>query len=358
MKSTYFEAPEAMKKLPASRAAYSDRTAWMMAEMSALAYLPFEGEKKSLNSEVRMITGTIKTLFWAKKTDIVDEIAGLEQRLKEYIDSRLASDDEQSNSGKDDLESSLQSAGFDLVQTFNRGDTQAFLAKRDEDSVAVLAFRGTEVNSWQDIKSDLNARFYKGEGGAKVHSGFSGAFQHVKDQIRKTLQSMESYSLYITGHSLGGALAIIASKEFERDNLAACYTFGSPRVGSEEFGEQIKAPVYRIVNSADGVPHMPPSWIVDVIRWFISLVNGKLADSIRDRFSGYRHCGDMRYLTACDYDIQKLRLLPNLGMVFRTVRLGRRVSARGFSIMAKDHSIDKYRDKLKYYAQKRNEPVS
>jgi len=41
MENTYFEASKAMMKLPTTRAAYSDRTAWMMAEMSALAYLPF-----------------------------------------------------------------------------------------------------------------------------------------------------------------------------------------------------------------------------------------------------------------------------------------------------------------------------
>jgi len=348
MENTYFEASKAMMKLPTTRAAYSDRTAWMMAEMSALAYLPFEGEK-SLSQEIRMVTGPLKLFYkMRKKTDVADKISELEQRLKEYIDSKTGSDNGQSTSGKEALEAALMSAGFSLVRTFNRGDTQAFLAKREQDNVAVLAFRGTEVNSWKDIKSDLDARFYKGKGGVKVHSGFSGAFQHVKDEIRKALQDLESHSLYITGHSLGGALAIIASKEFERDNLAACYTVGSPRVGGEEFVEQIKAPVYRVVNSADGVPRVPPSWTVDVVLWFVSLVNGKLADSIRDRFSGYRHCGDMRYLTACDNDVQKLQLIPNLGMVFRVVRLVRRISYCGFSVMGKDHSIDKYRDKLKH----------
>lgn len=40
---TYFDAPRRLiESLPTKRAAYSDRTAWLMSEMSALAYLPFE----------------------------------------------------------------------------------------------------------------------------------------------------------------------------------------------------------------------------------------------------------------------------------------------------------------------------
>ena len=56
-----------------------------------------------------------------------------------------------------------------------------------------------------------------------------------------------------------GALAIIAAKRLERDTLAACYTFGSPRVGNLEFAEEIRAPIYRVVDAADGVPRVPPS---------------------------------------------------------------------------------------------------
>ena len=42
----FFYAPENVTTLPTTRAAYSDRTAWMMSEMSALAYLKFEGEER------------------------------------------------------------------------------------------------------------------------------------------------------------------------------------------------------------------------------------------------------------------------------------------------------------------------
>ena len=44
MNNQYFKSNENVKTIPTTRAAYSDRTAWLMCEMSALAYLPFEGE--------------------------------------------------------------------------------------------------------------------------------------------------------------------------------------------------------------------------------------------------------------------------------------------------------------------------
>ena len=49
------------------------------------------------------------------------------------------------------------------------------------------------------------------------------------------------------------------------DEVAACYTFGSPKVGNEEFGDAIKVPVYRIVNAADSVPSLPPTWFWEIL---------------------------------------------------------------------------------------------
>ena len=79
--------------------------------------------------------------------------------------------------------------------------------------------------------------------------------------------------LYITGHSLGGALAVIASIRITPpDRIAACYTYGCPRVGDAEFTNQLwKIPVYRQVHSSDIVPRVPFGF-------------------------GYRQTGDLRYI--------------------------------------------------------------
>ena len=63
--------------------------------------------------------------------------------------------------------------------------------------------------------------------------------------------------IYITGHSLGGALAQIATAILGNDRIAACYTFGSPRVGNYIFDLWVKPPSYRVINYADIVPQVP-----------------------------------------------------------------------------------------------------
>ena len=65
--------------------------------------------------------------------------------------------------------------------------------------------------------------------------------------------------IYITGHSLGGALAQISAAALSKnDNVAACYTFGSPRVATLRFDTEVKCPHYRVIDNWDLVPGVPP----------------------------------------------------------------------------------------------------
>ena len=349
----FFDAPENVKTLPTTRAAYSDRTAWMMSEMSALAYLKFEGEERFKEILDLIRTVGIRTLNRRGGKDIAGQLQDLEARVKEYIELRVGGPPA-CPAGLKDLEDNLRKAGFELTETFNEGGTQAFLAKREADKVAVLAFRGTEADSWKDVQTDLKFRFYKGEHGVKVHRGFRDAYKKVEEIVKSAVDNKtEGYTLYITGHSLGGGLAIIATRELERDSLAACYTFGSPRVGNEELGEDIRAPIYRIINAADGVPRVPPSWTSRCVAFLVSFVRPGWGDAIEKNFCGYIHQGDMRYLTACDGNLTKLKVIPNLSMPFRAWRMARRMIANGPSVAGKDHAIANYREKLCYHAKRR-----
>jgi triacylglycerol lipase len=221
--------------IPTWRAAYSDRTCALMAAFCQLAYLPFEMVQPPPSP------GSPKL-----------EAAG----------------------GKAELAARLAAGGFNLIEVFNRDDTQAFLAVSGE--FAVLAFRGTtDFADWVTNLKGLQTPL-PGKAEVGVHRGFLSAYACCGDEI---LQAVNTHvppglGLYITGHSLGGALAQIASAALERDNIAACYTFGSPRVGTANFDREVKCPHYRVVNNWDIVPGVPPPW-----------------------FTGYRHTGDPRLLT-------------------------------------------------------------
>lgn len=254
------------------------------------------------------------------------------------------------------LNNSLADARFELVQTFNNGGTQAFLAKRDEDKMAVLAFRGTEMN-YRDIKTDLKVRFYR-RNGEKIHDGFLKAFRYVEQAIRTALDELNGYKVYITGHSLGGAIAIITAKELSADYVAACYTFGSPRVGNTEFGYSIKVPIYRVINDVDVVPRVPLSWSIDflifLVKWTLAPIP-KVRDpllGLLQQFQGYRHHGDMRYLTLCKKDFSDLQLIANPPFFDRAYWWLRR-HWNNFKAGFHDHAIAKYCEKLEAYALKR-----
>lgn len=324
---------------PVRRAAYSDRAAWIMAELSRLVYFKFEGELQ--------IADVAKSLIGE------DSQSKIEKVLSNVLNEKQKTADK----AKQDLESHLEQAGFTLIETFNANGTQAFLVSNDNLKMNVLAFRGTESDI-RDIKADLKASTLEVDG-YKVHSGFYHAFNEVKEDVEFALEELTNgYALYITGHSLGGALAMLATKYIVSDSIGACYTFGGPRVASSNFSDSIKTPIYRVVNAADIVPRMPPAYIVHILISileilhipFLSSFTVKLLEKILD----YRHHGDMRYLTSCKADYSDLRVIQNPTIIDRAVRMINRFISAGFKAGATDHFVKNYCDKLENYADMRN----
>ena len=324
---------------PVMRAAYSDRTAWLMSAVSELAYYPFEDGDMVLNlaTELANLSG----------------VEAIEKRLKKILSGTVGGGNEAT------LAAILDVAGFTLLKTYNRNDTQAFLAKRggeDGNCMLILAFRGTEINP-KDIHTDANAILTTLNGEEKVHSGFLKAIGHVRDSIAKDLAQHKGIPVYITGHSLGGALAILATRLLASDSHGACYTFGGPRVGTEQVDDQIKTPIYRVVNAADLVPRVPPAYIIGPLVMLTNLLHLTFISSFLRRFRGYVHYGDMRYLNHVDPgpDERFPGLLLHSNPAF-PIRIGwvlRRWIATGGKAAGTDHAISLYRKKLKAYALSR-----
>lgn len=124
----------------------------------------------------------------------------------------------------------------------------------------VLCFRGTEPGEFTDIKADLNAWPDQAENGhGLVHNGFQEEVNKVWDQINAALNKMKTdgKKFYICGHSLGGAMATIATSRF-MDKVDCLYTYGSPRVGTRKFVKSFAhIPHFRHVNNNDLVTCVP-----------------------------------------------------------------------------------------------------
>ena len=264
----------------------------------------------------------------------------------------------------------LDFIGFELLCAFSEGETQGFMARRsladDEMNMMVLAFRGTE-KKLKDWKTDLRVELKAVEGKrGRIHSGFQEAYSAVSGIIQGTIEKHDDAPLFITGHSLGGALAVVATRFLRADNLAACYTFGSPRVGDRELSRVFKTPIYRVVNASDAVPRFPagsPMWflgkIIDGLTYV--LPRWRFFDSLRayaEKITGYVHYGDMRYLTAVAPgpadSYPDLMVIANPNALERWRRFWKRVKDTKGQGPIRDHAIAIYRRKLRAYALARN----
>jgi len=146
--------------------------------------------------------------------------------------------------------------GFKKHQFIDDDGAQVHIVWNDTDFV--LAFRGTEPTSWNDLKADLNAFPDKAMIGRRVHNGFQTEVDNVWDEIQASMEKnlTEDHKVFICGHSLGGAMATIAASRL-MPNVECLYTFGSPRVGAFGWRKLVKVEHYRYVNNNDIVPKVP-----------------------------------------------------------------------------------------------------
>ncbi|XP_058186664.1 triacylglycerol lipase OBL1-like [Rhododendron vialii] len=178
-----------------------------------------------------------------------------------------------------------------------KATTQAFMFrdKNASSDLIIVAFRGTEAFDADAWCTDFDISWYELPGKGKVHGGFMkalgmkknqgwpkeieqdnhnqppGAYYAIREKLRDLLQTNDEARFILTGHSLGGALAILFAAVLAMHEevgllgrLEGVYTFGQPRVGDEKFGEfmttqleKYTIPYNWFVYSNDMVPRLP-----------------------------------------------------------------------------------------------------
>lgn len=126
-----------------------------------------------------------------------------------------------------------------------------------------------------------------------MHRGFLEPYDLVEARIAATLEKYAGLPVYITGHSPGGALAMLATRYLRSDSTGATYTFGCPRAADNVFYRDVKTPMYRVVNAADAAPRLPIGYGLMLLSSLVQLVAvtgaTSLAKFIRRHFCGYPH---------------------------------------------------------------------
>lgn len=126
------------------------------------------------------------------------------------------------------------------------------------------AFEGT--NSWAGMLEDMDtmrSSFH----GTNVHQGFRNEWKSMSACMQASLVELgcgtEAHPVGVTGHSLGGAVASLASLDFQFSNISIreIYTFGSPRIGDEPFvdlfARVFEGRFFRVTHGKDPFIDMP-----------------------------------------------------------------------------------------------------
>jgi len=159
----------------------------------------------------------------------------------------------------------LRQVGYKQVQFIQHDGTYGFVAAHKR--FAIVAFRGSEI--WRreerfdlqrvlaDLKTNIDIRLSDWAEGERVHSGFKAALEDVWTVLQPEIENLhrQGLTIWLTGHSLGAALATLAADRLP--DVQGLYTFGSPRVGDKGFQSHFRVKAYRLVNGKDIVPTVP-----------------------------------------------------------------------------------------------------
>jgi hypothetical protein len=156
---------------------------------------------------------------------------------------------------------------------FKKDTCFAFSAVNHADGAIILSFRGS-AGFLQLVSEGVDSIFTKktvSPIGGDVSEYFYNAYQKLwdagmKNDFLSLKNSFPDYEVWITGHSLGGAMATVAASNIVKYGYIATsklklYTFGQPRTGDKTYATAHDALIpesYRLTHSRDMVPHIPP----------------------------------------------------------------------------------------------------
>ena len=148
------------------------------------------------------------------------------------------------------------------------GGIQGFTGYSHNLTAVVVVFRGSSnIQNWI-LNIGTTRSSYPLCSNCAVHTGFYEGYSLVASAVRTNVQNLKAkyrgVKLVITGHSLGGSLAILGTADLKSVFGAVdfTYTFGQPRVGNTAFANWFQSShpnTFRLVDYADIVPHVPPS---------------------------------------------------------------------------------------------------
>jgi hypothetical protein len=221
----------------------------------------------------------------------------------------------------------------------------------------VIAFRGTPPiddrtkplkQRIRDWCNDFRAELVSSPGlPGRLHAGFLGAVTALWPDASKEIQrqlglTKGSTTVYMTGHSKGGAMANIACLKWaqETQNRPFVTTFAAPRAGSDDFAAAVNTTIpnfNRFEYGNDIVPHLPPH--IALIPLLMAATDSRF-DDLEDY--NYQSAGQLFYVDeAGTIESPKAgRLADHVLRLKRFGSLAETIFKGDFDQIVSDHSID------------------
>jgi hypothetical protein len=220
------------------------------------------------------------------------------------------------------FEGLFRSYGMKQLQIIEDASTATRVVVMSNDKAVVVSFRGTEPGSLgafrktvtTDAKILLVAVPWLPRG-AKAHQGFVKALDTVYRPLANAIAKQGGFrtkKVFVTGHSLGGALAVLCAARLQKDGrgTAVVHTFGAPRPGNQELQRAYRCPTQRWVNFDDVVPQVP----AEVLGYrHVGTTNNIQAD-------GTVRLNDKEYKGPNDIEKALERLVPEVGIAAGAAR--------------------------------------
>ncbi|ORY58585.1 lipase [Pseudomassariella vexata] len=170
-----------------------------------------------------------------------------------------------------DVCSDVTAANATVVATYQGKltDVEVYVASDPTNELVVVSFMGTQsIRQWIVDLSFVFSPIFDLVASGYVHTGFHAQFTESKSAVLAAVTAAmavnPSYKIIVTGHSLGASVGTIMAA-YLREQGFPCdlWTYGSPRVGDDDFADFVTAQAgaeYRATHTDDPVPRLPPIW--------------------------------------------------------------------------------------------------
>ncbi|KAJ5575536.1 hypothetical protein N7535_002462 [Penicillium sp. DV-2018c] len=154
-----------------------------------------------------------------------------------------------------------------LYEFDNYGNVAGFLAVDRTNQLLVVSFRGSRsLSTWlANINFDLTDASSLCPN-CEAHDGFLQSWETVADDLTAKIAAAQTtysgYTLILTGHSFGAAVAALGGTELRNAGYNPnVYSYGQPRVGNEALATYItnQGSIWRVTHTDDLVPKLPPA---------------------------------------------------------------------------------------------------